>query len=312
MRQQHTISRSVSCSGVGLHTGQPISLTLNPAPPDTGILFVCHQEGRTVSFGASIRNLMSTDLCTALSANGTLVKTVEHLLAALVGLEVDNVYVELDGGEIPAMDGSASAFVRLIRSAGITPQERPQPYLKILRPIEISEGGRRVAIAPAATTKITCSVEYNHPMIQQQTYEYDWSVASFEQDIADARTFAFLKEVEALWARGLAKGGSLDNTVVLSEDGIVNESGLRFENEFVRHKVLDLIGDMALLGVPVIGHLTADRSGHALHSKLVQAILSQPDSWVLLNAQEEAVAPQSIYARPAHKPAVALQAASAA
>lgn len=312
MRQQHTISRSVSCSGVGLHTGHPVSLMLSPAPVDTGILFIRHQTGGTVSFGASIRNLMSTELCTALSANGTLIKTVEHLLAALVGLEIDNVYVELDGGEVPAMDGSAGAFAQLIRSAGITQQERRQPYLKILRPIEIAEGGRRIAITPAATPKITCSVEYNHPMIRRQTYEYDCTVASFEQDIADARTFAFLKEVEALWARGLAKGGSLENTVVLSEGGIVNESGLRFADEFVRHKVLDLIGDMALLGVPVIGHLTADRSGHALHTKLVQTILSQPDSWVLINTQEAPVATQHVHLHPAHRPAAALQAAPAA
>lgn len=312
MRQQHTIGRSVSCSGVGLHTGQLVSLTLNPAPPDTGILFVRHQAGGTVSFGASIRNLMSTELCTALSANGTLIKTVEHLLAALVGVEIDNVYVELDGGEVPAMDGSSGAFVQLIRSAGIVQQERRQPYLKMIRPIEIVEGKRRIAITPASTTKITCSVQYDHPMIQQQTYEYDWSADSFEQNIADARTFAFLKEVEALWARGLAKGGSLDNTVVLSDDGIVNDSGLRFANEFVRHKVLDLIGDLALLGVPIIGHLTAERSGHAIHTKLVQAIMSQPDSWVLVTAQEAPVAAHPVYSRPAHVPVAALQAAPAA
>jgi len=262
-----------------------------------------------VSFGASIRNLMSTDLCTALSANGTLIKTVEHVLAALVGLEVDNVYVELDGGEVPAMDGSAGAFVRLIRSAGIVPQERRQPYLKIVRPIEVSEGGRRVAIEPAPTTKITCSVQYDHPMVKRQTYVYDWSVSVFEREIADARTFAFLKEVEALWARGLAKGGSLDNTVVLSDDNVLNESGLRFEDEFVRHKVLDLIGDMALLGVPLIGHLTADRSGHALHTKLVQSILSQPDSWILVTAEEALVAPHYVYSRPAHAPVASLQTA---
>ncbi|MFM8552118.1 MAG: UDP-3-O-acyl-N-acetylglucosamine deacetylase [Nitrospiraceae bacterium] len=312
MRQQHTIGRSVTCTGVGLHTGQPVSLTLSPAPPNTGILFVRHQVNGAVSFSASIRNLVSTELCTALSADGALVKTVEHVLAALAGLEVDNAYVELDGGEVPAMDGSAGAFVQLIRSAGIVQQERRQPYLKILRPIEIAEAGRRIAITPAATTKITCSVEYDHPMIERQTYEYNWSVSSFEQDIAGARTFAFLNEVKALWARGLAKGGSLDNTVVLSEDGIVNESGLRFKDEFARHKVLDLIGDLALLGVPVIGHLIADRSGHALHTKLVQAILSQPDSWVMVDAQEAPAAPQYVYARPAHAPIAALQAAPAA
>jgi len=281
-------------------------MTLLPAPPDTGVVFVRHQPGGSVNLTASIRNLIPSELCTALTANGTLIKTVEHLLAALMGLEVDNVYVELDGGEVPAMDGSASAFVRLIRSAGLTPQDRRQTYLKILRPIEVSEGNRRVAIEPASTTKVTYSIQYNHPMIQRQTYVYDWSVGAFEHDIAGARTFAFLREVEALWSRGLAKGGSLDNTIVLSDDGVVNESGLRYRDEFVRHKILDLIGDLALLGVPFIGHLTADRSGHALHSKLVESILAQPESWVLITPQDEAVVPLYAPAAPAMAPAPAL------
>jgi UDP-3-O-[3-hydroxymyristoyl] N-acetylglucosamine deacetylase len=299
MRLQHTICRSVSCSGVGLHTGQRVSLTLTPAPPDTGIVFIRHHEGQAISLGASIRNLLSTELCTALSANGVLIKTVEHVLAALAGLEVDNCYVEVDGGEVPAMDGSAGAFVRLIRSAGIVAQERRQPHLKILRPIEVSEGGRRVAIEPSSTTRITYRVHYPHPMIQGQTYVYDWSTTSFERDIAEARTFAFLKEVEALWSRGLAKGGSLDNTIVLSDNGVMNESGLRFEDEFVRHKVLDLIGDVALLGIPFIGHLSAERSGHALHTKLVEQILAQPDSWMLIDGQETPVASQYVPSMPA-------------
>lgn len=289
MRHQQTISRPVSCSGVGLHTGQPVSMTLIPAPPDTGVVFVRHQPGGSVNLSASIRNLMPSELCTALTANGIYIKTVEHLLAALMGLEIDNAFVELDGGEVPAMDGSAGAFVRLIRSAGVTAQDRRQPYLKILRPIEVSDGKRRVAIEPASTTKITYTIDYDHPLIQRQSYVYDWSAAHFERDIAGARTFAFLKEVQALWSRGLAKGGSLDNTVVLSEDGVLNDSGLRYPDEFVRHKVLDMIGDLSLLGMPFIGHLTAERSGHALHSKLVESILAQPESWVLVNPQDAPV-----------------------
>ena len=305
MRRQHTISQPVSCSGIGLHTGQPVTLTLTPAPPDTGIVFVRHQAGgTTVSLSASIGNLVATELCTALSVNGSVIKTVEHVLAALMGLDVDNVFVELDGGEVPAMDGSAGAFVRLIRKAGIVAQDRPQPYLKILRPIEVVDGKRRVIIEPSATARITYHVEYNHPMIQRQSYVYDCSAHTFERDIADARTFAFLKEVEALWARGLAKGGSLDNTIVLAERDILNQSGLRFPDEFVRHKVLDLIGDVALLGVPFIGHLIADRSGHALHTKLVERILQERDSWVLLQTDEEpATVPSMPHAAfPAHVP----------
>lgn len=246
-------------------------------------------------FRASIRNLVPTELCTSISANGALVQTVEHVLSALVGLEIDNAYVELDAVEVPVMDGSAGPFVRLIRAAGIVQQERRQPFLKIVRSIEVVDGNRRVIVEPAAATRITYSIHYNHPLIQRQTYVYDWSVVAFEQDIAEARTFGFLDEVETLWSKGLGKGGSLENTVVLSQQGILNESGLRFKDEFVRHKVLDLVGDLALLGVPFIGHLIADRSGHALHTKLVEQILEQPDSWILLNADEKLAA---LHARP--------------
>jgi UDP-3-O-[3-hydroxymyristoyl] N-acetylglucosamine deacetylase len=208
------------------------------------------------------------------------------------------------------MDGSAGHFVRLIRSAGIVSQSRRQPYLKITRPLEVVDGARRVRIEPSSTTKITYSIHYNHPLIQTQTYGYEHSAHTFEREIADARTFGFLQEVEAIWARGLGQGGNLDNTIVLSQDGILNESGLRFANEFVRHKILDLIGDFSLLGVPFIGHLLAERSGHALHTRLVQQILTSPDSWVLLNTDDTVAAsePRSAMAAPRFASLVALQA----
>jgi len=177
--------------------------------------------------------VVPTELCTAISGNGFQVKTIEHVLAALAGLNVDNAYVELNAGEAPAMDGSAAHFVRLIRSAGIVPQNRRQPYLKITRPLELVDGTRRVRIEPSSTAKITYSIHYNHPLIQTQTYAYEHSAHAFEHEIAGARTFGFLQEVEALWARGLGQGGNLDNTIVLSQDSILNESGLRFSNEFV-------------------------------------------------------------------------------
>jgi UDP-3-O-[3-hydroxymyristoyl] N-acetylglucosamine deacetylase len=254
--------------------------------------------------------LVPTELCTAISGNGFQVQTIEHVLAALAGLDIDNVYVELTAGEAPVMDGSAAHFVHLIRSAGIAPQSRRQPYLKITRPLEVLDGTRRVRIEPSSTTKITYSIHYNHPMIQTQTYVYEHSAHAFEREIADARTFGFLQEVEAIWARGLGQGGNLDNTIVLSQDGILNESGLRFPNEFVRHKILDLIGDFSLLGVPFIGHLVAERSGHAIHTRLVQEILTHPDSWVLLNADETVAAsePRSAMAAPRFASLVALQA----
>lgn len=295
MRKQQTIRNAVSCSGVGLHTGEPVAMTLRPSRPDTGIVFLLRNGGgRPTSLTASIKNLVPTELCTALSsANGRQVKTVEHVLAALAALEIDNIVIEVNGSELPVEDGSAAPFVRLVNSAGIISQGRRQPYLKITQPIEVVEGGRRVKIEPSSTPRITYSIQYEHPLIKQQTYEYECSPAAFEQEIAHARTFGFLHEVEALWSRGLAKGGTLENTVVLSEAGVVNESGLRCPDEFVRHKILDLIGDLALLGVPFIGHIVADRSGHALHTRLVERILEESDKWVLLNREEPLVAHES-------------------
>ncbi len=289
MRYQQSIAQTITCSGVGLHTGNPVTLTLRPAPPNTGIVFVRTEDGGPVALSASVRNLVPAELCTTISTNGLVVKTVEHVLAALVGLSIDNVFVELDAGEVPVMDGSAAPFVHLIRAAGIAPQDSHQPFLKIMQPIEVVDGNRRILFEPATTTRISYSIQYDHPLIRRQTYVYQWEVSAFERDIAGARTFGFLNEVKHLWAKGLGKGGSLENTVILSEDGVLNESGLRFQDEFVRHKILDLIGDLALLGVPFIGHLKADRAGHALHAKLVQSILEQPEKWSLVTMEEKPV-----------------------
>ena len=293
MRFQQTIGSPVSCSGVGLHSGQPVTLTLRPAPPNTGIVFVYRNGSEETFLPAAVSNKVPTELCTAISVNGRQVKTIEHLLSALVGMEVDNVYAEVDAGEVPVLDGSASPFVRLIRTAGVIPQTRRQSYVKITQPIEVVDGARRVRIEPSSTPKITYSIHYDHPLIQTQSYTYTCSASAFEQDIATARTFGFLHEVEALWARGLGKGGTLDNTVILSKDGVVNESGLRFQNEFVRHKVLDLIGDIALLGFPFIGHIVAERSGHAMHTRLVEQILAQRDKWALITGEHAIAAPES-------------------
>ncbi len=306
MRLQQTLANSVSCTGVGLHSGQPVTLTLRPAPPDTGIVFV-NRNGQTgASLAASVEHLVATELCTAISGNGFQVKTIEHILAALAGLNVDNAYVEVDAGEAPVMDGSSAPFVRMIRSAGIIPQNRSQSFLKLTRPLEVVDGSKRIRIEPSATPRITYSIQYDHPLIQTQAYSYEYSAGAFESEIAEARTFGFLQEVEALWARGLGRGGNLDNTVVLSKDGVLNESGLRFVNEFVRHKVLDLIGDFSLLGLPFIGHLIADRSGHALHTRLVKQILDNPDCWVLLNADHSASQSQPLPLVSAPRPSVAV------
>lgn len=308
MRNQQTLASAVTCSGVGLHSGQSASITLRPAPPDTGVVFVNRKLDVDTYLSASIEHRVPTELCTAVSGNGFHVQTIEHLLSALSGLHVDNVFIDVSASEVPVMDGSAAPFVRLIQAVGIVPQERKQPFLKIMAPIEVSEGSKRVRIEPSSTPRITYSIHYEHPLIKTQTYAYDCSASAFENEIAEARTFGFLYEVQALWARGLGKGGTLENTVVLSDDGVINDSGLRFDDEFVRHKILDLIGDFSLLGIPVIGHIVADRSGHALHTRLVQQILTQPEKWVILNAEsaEEGKRP-AVHAQHL-QPVVALQA----
>lgn len=275
-------------------------MTLSPAAPDTGVVFVRKAGAASVRLGASIRNLVSTELCTAISSQGAQIKTIEHVLAALSGLGVDNVVIEIDAGEVPVLDGSSGPFVRLIRAAGVVPQKRAQRFLKITQPIEVTDGVRRVVIEPSPTPRVTYTIAYNHPLIGQQSMDFEYSSLSFEREIADARTFGFLREVEALWSRGLGKGGSLDNTVVLSETGVVNETGLRFQDEFVRHKILDLIGDLALMGMPFIGHVKADRSGHALHTKLVAEILRRPECWVMLSLDDHSM-PHELSTAP-HQP----------
>jgi UDP-3-O-[3-hydroxymyristoyl] N-acetylglucosamine deacetylase len=294
VRFQQTLATAVSCTGVGLHSGKPATLTFRPAPTDTGVVFVNRNGHAGASLAASVEHLVPTELCTAISGNGFQVKTIEHVLAALAGLNIDNVYVDVDAGEAPVMDGSSAPFVRLIQSAGVVAQNRRRTFLKVTRPLEVIDGSRRIRIEPSSTPRITYTIQYDHPMIQTQTYAYEHSSHAFRSEIAEARTFGFLEEVEALWARGLGRGGNLDNTVVLSHDGILNESGLRFVDEFVRHKVLDLIGDFSLLGLPFIGHLIADRSGHALHTRLVKQILDHPECWVLLNAEHLAPPVESI------------------
>jgi len=271
-------------------------------------VFVNRNGKSGASLPASIEHLVPTELCTAINGNGFQVKTIEHVLAALSGLGVDNVYIDVTAGEIPVMDGSAAPFVRLIQSVGLASQSRRQPYLKIMAPIEVSDGQKRVRIEPSSTPRITYTIHYNHPLIKTQTYTHDCSAETFEQHIAAARTFGFLHEVQALWARGLGQGGNLENTVVLSESGVINESGLRYSNEFVRHKVLDLIGDFSLLGMPFIGHLIAERSGHALHTRLVEQILEQPEKWVLLNTESASAESRTSLPHSRPQAAVALQA----
>lgn len=290
MHVQSTLKHKISLEGVGLHSGKPSRVTLSPAPVDSGIVFRRKTNGHVETCQASIRNLRPMELCTTIGSNGFQIQTTEHVLSALWGMHIDNAYIDIDSEEVPAMDGSAAPFVEMIHAAGVVSQERPRTFLKIIKPLHVGDHHRGVSILPSPTTKITYSIEYGHTLIQQQTYEYEWSPEAFQHAIAEARTFAFSHEVEALWARGLGQGGSLDNTIVFSESGLLNEQGLRFPDECVRHKVLDLIGDLALLGLPVIGHIFADRSGHFLHNQLAQMILDNPDAWVLVGSEHDELA----------------------
>lgn len=289
MQKQQTIGQSVSIAGVGLHSGCPSRVTLSPGPPDNGIVFRRKVNSHVETCQALIRNLRPVELSTAVGSNGFQIQTTEHVLSALWGLGIDNAFIDIDSEEVPAMDGSAAPFAQLIQRAGVVPQARPRTYLKIVEPIHIRTQNREISILPSPLPKITYTIDYDHPLIQQQTYEHEWSAWNFQTNIAEARTFTFSREIDALWNRGLGKGGSLDNTIVFSdsEDEILNKEDLRFPDECVRHKILDLIGDMSLLGTHVVGHIIANKSGHDLHTQLVQTIIDNPDAWILRGPEKD-------------------------
>lgn len=271
--RQRTIAEKISCTGIGLHTGKPVQLTLHPARVDHGIVFVRTDLAHPIEIPALPQALSRTHLATTIGCGDATVDTVEHLLAALYGLGVDNLRIEVDGPEIPGMDGSAAPFVYLLRSAGIFLQGAPQRVLRIRRAIEIRDGDCSIRVEPARELRVSYAIDFEHPLIGRQKLR-NWVIdeARFEQGIARARTFGFAEQVAALWRAGRARGASLDNTVVLGGDRVLNRSGLRFADEFVRHKVLDLLGDLALLGARVQGHVRVDRGGHALHQRLVTAL----------------------------------------
>jgi UDP-3-O-[3-hydroxymyristoyl] N-acetylglucosamine deacetylase len=281
MDVQHTLRRAVSCAGIGLHSGQKVTLSLKPAPADFGIRFR-RSDLDGVEIPACVSNLTGIQYATGLTRDKGSVATIEHLLAALVGLGVDNVIVELNHPEVPIMDGSASPFVYLIHEAGIRPLAAPRRSLRITRPIELGQGDKRIALYPADHFRVSYAISFDHPLLHHQACTVQVTEESFVEEIAPARTFGFLKDVETLRQHGLALGGSLDNAVVLSETGVLNNP-LRFEDEFVRHKILDAIGDLALVGYPIIGHLVAHRAGHALHTAFASKVLEETDAWQVVD-----------------------------
>jgi UDP-3-O-[3-hydroxymyristoyl] N-acetylglucosamine deacetylase len=287
MDAQRTLRRHISCVGIGLHSGNKVNLTLKPAPADFGIRFRRTDLGN-LEVPATVHNLAGIQLATGLAHNEVSVETVEHLLAALVSLGVDNVIVELNSPEVPIMDGSAAPFIYLIQEAGVKKLAAHRKYLKIIRPIMISRGDKRIALYPSEHFKVTYSISYDHPLLRHQSRTLRITEESFIEELAPARTFTFLKDVEMLRQNGLALGGSLDNAIVLGETGVLN--ALRFEDEFVRHKILDVIGDLALVGYPIIGHLVAHRGGHALHTAFAAKILEESDAWRLVEGRVDPAA----------------------
>src|SRR5882672_10992013 len=285
MNAQRTLRRPISCAGIGLHSGNKVRLSLKPAPSDFGIRFRRSDLGG-LEVPASVGHVGGIDHATGLTRDAVNVGTVEHLLAALVSLGVDNVIVELNSPEVPIMDGSAAPFVYLIQEAGVKRLTTPRTYLKIIRPIALSRGDKRIALYPSDRFKVTYSISFDHPLLRHQSRTLPITEESFIEDIAPARTFTFLKDVEMLRQNGLALGGSLENAIVLGETGVLNNA-LRFEDEFVRHKILDAVGDLALVGYPVIGHLVAHRAGHALHTEFAARILEESDAWRLVDATTE-------------------------
>jgi len=287
MNAQRTLRRHVSCTGIGLHSGNKVTLSLKPAPADYGIRF--HRSDLGVEIPATITHLRGMQQYqTGLAREAVSVETVEHLLAALSALRIDNAVVELNHPEVPIMDGSAAPWVHLIvNEAGVKKLSAPRRYLKVLRPISLAQGDKRISLYPADHLKVTYSISFDHPLLRHQSRTMKITEESFVEDIAPARTFGFLKEVEMLRQRGLALGGSLDNAIVLGETGVLNHT-LRFEDEFVRHKILDAIGDLSLVGHPVIGHLVAHRGGHALHTAFAAKILEERDAWKLVDAPVDA------------------------
>ncbi len=284
---QHTLVTPVSVSGIGLHTGVKVTVRLCPAPANTGVLFRrTDLEGFAIE--AQSRNVARVSYATSLMKKGVLISTTEHLLSALAGLDVDNVVVEIDNLELPILDGSARPFVELIDKAGIRRQRARRSFVKILRPVEVVDGMRRIVAYPAEVFHVTYHIVFPHPSIGAQSIEFAPDSSNYAAEIAPARTFGFLEELEMLRKNGLIRGGSLENAVVLDRKGVINPEGLRFPDEFCRHKLLDLIGDFSLLGHPLIGHVVAERAGHAMHAQLVSRLLREKDSWKLVSGSEVA------------------------
>ena len=280
---QTTISHEVSVVGVGLHTGVEVNLKLKPAPENTGYVFV-RTDLDNFEIPASAEYISHCSYATTLMRRGVVLSTCEHLLSALRGSAVDNCFIELDNIEIPIMDGSSEDFIELIKRAGVSEQQSPRRHFRVLKKVSLDQDGRRMSIEPSDKYEIECLIDFNHPFINTQSLHFVFDNGAFGREIASARTFGFTTEIEMLRKANLARGGSLDNAIVLTPDGMLNETPLRFDDEFVRHKILDIIGDFALLGMPVLGKITAEKSGHAVHAALMSKLLKTEGAWEIVSS----------------------------
>ena len=295
MIKQRTLRNEIRATGVGLHTGQKVYLTLKPAPVDSGIIFRRVDLDPVAEIGACAENVGDTRLSTALIKGDVRVSTVEHLLSAMAGLGIDNAYVEVSAPEVPIMDGSAGPFVFLIQSAGITEQEAAKKFIRIKRAVTGEDGDKVASLLPFEGFKVAFTIDFDHPVFRGRKVnaEVDFSSTSFVKEISRARTFGFMHEIEYLRSQGLAQGGSVDNAIVVDEYRILNEDGLRYEDEFVKHKILDAIGDLYLLGNSLIGEFRAVKSGHALNNAVLRKLISEPDAWEVVTFEDPAEAPIS-------------------
>ncbi|MEJ2346648.1 MAG: UDP-3-O-acyl-N-acetylglucosamine deacetylase [Gammaproteobacteria bacterium] len=301
MIKQRTLKNVIRATGVGLHTGKKVYLTLRPAPPDTGIIFRRVDLKDPVEIKAGPENVGDTRLSTTLVKGNVRISTVEHLLSALAGLGIDNAYVDLSAPEVPIMDGSAGPFVFLIQSAGIEEQNAPKRFIRIKRMIAIEEDDKWARFDPFDGFKVGFSIDFDHPVFRShgQQAEVDFSTTSFVREVSRARTFGFMRDIEQLRERELALGGSLDNAIVVDDYRILNDDGLRYEDEFVKHKILDAIGDLYLLGHSLIGAFSGHKSGHALNNRLLRALMADEKAWEQVTFEDVETAPIS-FLQPAH------------
>ncbi|MGR9052851.1 MAG: UDP-3-O-acyl-N-acetylglucosamine deacetylase [Gammaproteobacteria bacterium] len=295
MIRQRTLRNTIRATGVGLHTGDKVYLTLRPAAADTGIKFRRTDLDEPVTINATPENVGETTLSTTLVQNGVKISTVEHLMSAFAGLGIDNAVVDLSAGEVPIMDGSAGPFVFLLQSAGVEEQERPKRYIRIKRGVRVEDGDKWAAFEPFNGFKVTFTIDFEHPAFEDhlKTAVMDFSSTTFVREVSRARTFGFMKDIDMLRQNNLALGGSLDNAIVVDDDKVLNEDGLRYADEFVKHKILDAIGDLYLLGHSVIGEYIGYKSGHGLNNKLLRALLKQPDAWETVTFDDDNAAPIS-------------------